>query len=65
MVCLRGSNSFSSLKVAISIHGRVLEPFMYGTAVWNQLPVPIDDIERIEAVCSPDVLHSANIFHLL
>ncbi len=48
MVSLRGSNPFSSLKVAILIDGQVLEPLMYGAAVWNQLPVPINDIERIE-----------------
>lgn len=63
MVSLRGSNPFSSLKVAILIDGQLLEPLMYGTAVWNQLPVPINDIEKIEVVRSPGVLYGANAFH--
>ncbi len=63
MVSLRGSNPFSSLKVAILIDGQLLEPLMYGTAVWNQLPISIRDIEQIEVVRSPGVLYGANAFH--
>ncbi|EKD26537.1 MAG: hypothetical protein ACD_79C01131G0003 [uncultured bacterium] len=61
MVSIRGSNPFESLKVGVLIDGQVIEPFLYGTNSWNQIPVNINDIERIEVVRSPgEVLYGAN-----
>jgi len=64
MTSLRGSNPFSSLKVGILIDGQSVEPLIYGTNTWNQLPLSLQDIDRIEVVRSPgSVLYGANALY--
>jgi len=52
-VSIRGFNSLYANKVLVLIDGRsVYNPTFSGT-VWNQLQVPLEDIERIEVIRGP------------
>lgn len=53
-ITARGFNSFeSSNKILVLIDGRSVYSPLAGTVYWDQLDIPLDEIERIEVVSGP------------
>ena len=50
MVSIRGSNPFSSQKVGLLIDGQMLEPLIYGTNTYSQIPVSIGDLKSLKVL---------------
>lgn len=62
-VSIRGFNSYSSNKVLVMLDSRPLFNLADASVNWNLIPVPIDEIERVEIVRGPgSALYGENAF---
>jgi len=62
-VSIRGFNSYASDKILVMLDSRPLFNLADATVDWNLIPVPIDEIERIEVVRGPgSALYGENAF---
>jgi iron complex outermembrane receptor protein len=63
-VSIRGFNQFLSNTLLVMIDGRAIYRPLYGTVFWNNLPVLMSQIKRIEIVRGPgSALYGANAFN--
>lgn len=62
-ISMRGLNEVAASRILSLVDGRPIYVDFYGITTWELLPVPIDDIERIEIVRGPgSALYGANAF---
>ncbi|MFN3477293.1 MAG: TonB-dependent receptor plug domain-containing protein, partial [Candidatus Methylomirabilales bacterium] len=52
-VTARGLNGFTANRMQLLIDGRLVSEELTGTLPWHQLPISLEEIERIEIVKSP------------
>ncbi len=63
-VSIRGFDQSDSNRVLVLLNGRTVLQEFFGIAVWEQVPVSLDDIDRIEIVKGPaSSLYGANAIH--
>lgn len=63
-VNIRGFNSSLNRRLLVLLDGRDLSAVLLGAQEWNALPVPLEDIGRIEIVRGPgSALYGANAFN--
>ena len=63
-VSIRGFDQSDSNRVLVLLNGRTVLQEFFGIAVWEQIPVSLDDIDRIEVVKGPaSALYGANAIH--
>jgi outer membrane receptor for ferrienterochelin and colicin len=63
-VSMRGFNQRLSNKVLVLVDGRSVYTDLLGATLWSDIPVPVEDIERIEVVRGPgSALYGADAFN--
>lgn len=63
-VTARGFNELLSNRILVMIDGRSVLQDAYGLALWDNLPIALEDVDRIEIIRGPgSALYGANAFN--